>query len=430
MSIRNRFLYQNALILAATIFVTVLSSYIFSGIYGGLHRSERVETVLLAEHTTVADTLSIGAVQIREILIAAEGQEKEYTYNNIAYFVKVEKYKAGGVDYTLITLTPRDKENGYNQGLIRVTLCAFGASFAIALFVAWVYNGKHMVCPIENLQRATNDLVTGKLDKHIRIEGEGEVRALAQSVELLRQRLLEADSERNKAEEERKFLISSISHDLKTPVAAVRGYIEGVQEGIADTPEKKQQYLEKAVKKTTLLTKMIEDLLLYARLDMQQIQFTPERTEIGAYVQDVLEDRAILTAVAKLENTLHRKTYVSIDRVRFARVLQNILDNANKYAGESPVTVSLYETKASVIIAVTDTGCGIPKDAVDKIFTRFYRVNDARTADGSGGLGLAIAKQLTEGLGGKIWAVSEEGKGTSIRIALPKEDGDETNPDH
>ena len=129
-------------------------------------------------------------------------------------------------------------------------------------------------------------------------------------------------------------------------------------------------------------------------------------------------------------DSLRIVSYVGIGRVRFARVLQNILDNANKYAGESPVTVSLYETKASVIIAVTDTGCGIPKDAVDKIFTRFYRVNDARTADGSGGLGLAIAKQLTEGLGGKIWAVSEEGKGTSIRIALPKEDGDETNPDH
>ena len=197
-------------------------------------------------------------------------------------------------------------------------------------------------------------------------------------------------------------------------------------DGVADTPEKQRMYLQKAVDKTVLIGTMIEDLLLYSKLDLNQLPFDMERVNIRQYIAFSVEDNAFAFEREKkklsLSNELDGEVFVSVDPKRFRRVVQNILDNARKHILEETgvVTVRLRQTSSSVIIEFADNGEGIRKEDLPHIFDRFYRADSARKIEGSSGLGLAIAKQIVNGMDGRIWATSEFGEGSSIMISLRK----------
>ncbi|MGN1059662.1 MAG: sensor histidine kinase, partial [Clostridia bacterium] len=218
----------------------------------------------------------------------------------------------------------------------------------------------------------------------------------------------------------------SISHDLKTPVTAVRGYIEGVLDGVADTADKRRAYLEKAIEKIELLTTMIDDLLLYSKLDSGLMPFSFSRVPALAYIQSVLDDsRPAFEAEGRqlvLSDELKSTAVLRLDAERFRRVVQNILDNAKKHTqpGTGTMTVSLRETTASVVMEFHDNGEGIPAADLPHVFDRFYRADSARTTGGGSGLGLAIARQLVTGMGGRIWAVSRPDEGCSILLSMKK----------
>ena len=266
----------------------------------------------------------------------------------------------------------------------------------------------------------------GDLDTAITDQGYGEVRELGRAVEQLRLQLKNSIYYQEKVDDNRKFLISSISHDLKTPVTSIRGYIDGVLDGVADTDEKKEDYLLKAVEKTKMIDIMIEDLLLYSKLDLNQMPFEKGKIDIGEYMSNYIEDNlADFEGENKsiiFENELEDVHHLLIDNEKFRRVMQNITDNAKRnieeYTGQ--LKVLLRETNSSVIIEFKDNGKGIDKDDLPYVFDRFYRADTAREIKGSSGLGLAIAKQIVEGLGGRIWAISEVGEGASIIISLKK----------
>lgn len=171
---------------------------------------------------------------------------------------------------------------------------------------------------------------------------------------------------------------------------------------------------------------MIEDLLLYSKLDLNQIPFKKEKVDITKHIESCVDDNlAEFERENKkiiFENQLPDLPFVIIDSAKFERVFQNIMDNAKKNIEKQfgQLTITLRETNASVIIDFKDNGKGISKEDLPYVFERFYRADSARTVEGSSGLGLAIAKQIVEGLGGRIWAVSEVDKGTSIIISLKK----------
>lgn len=287
-------------------------------------------------------------------------------------------------------------------------------------------NMKQIVLPLLHLRTETEKLMEGDLDTEIADEGCGEVNELTQTVETLRLRLRDTVNRQKRYDDNRKFLTSSISHDLKTPVTAVRGYIEGVLDGVADTAEKQRSYLTKAVDKTILISNMIDDLLLYSKLELNQLPFDLERVDIARYLSDCAEDCQSDFAKENkqlvLENSLAGSVFVQIDLRRFRRVVQNITDNAKKHIAEDTgcLKILLRETEKSVIIEFADNGEGISPEDLPHIFERFYRADSARRAEGSSGLGLAIAKQIVTGMEGRIWAVSEEEKGSSIMVLLKK----------
>ncbi|WML34780.1 HAMP domain-containing sensor histidine kinase [Clostridium sp. OS1-26] len=229
-----------------------------------------------------------------------------------------------------------------------------------------------------------------------------------------------------KYDDNRKMLVSSISHDLKTPITSIKGYVEGILDGVANTPEKTEKYLKTIYSKAEQIDIMIDDLLLYSKLDLNQMPFNYEKTDIAKYFDYCIEESApdLQKSDIKiyLKNDLKQSTHFIIDRERMRRVILNIIDNSRKYMNKEngQIAIMLRETNSSIIIEIKDNGSGINKNDINKIFDRFYRADLARSGTKGSGLGLAIAKQIVEGHKGKIWAVSCENYGTSIIISLAK----------
>ncbi len=420
---RKRIVKQHIVVLAVTVLLTVLSACIFSEIYLHLDRmAAREENIFLADGVPIATELPIGTVEVREIEMYAKLSET-YTFRGVTYIPEAKTYQSDGAVYTHLRLVPIARENGYFRGLILTTLTAFCTVYGVGLFFVWHRCGRDITRPLERLSKDLDRLVEGALTTAVTAGGEAEIRALADKAEKLRLRLAETAEKAKKADADRKFLISSISHDLKTPVAALSGYLEGIRDGVAASPEKRRAYLAKAIEKTTLLADMIGELLLFAKLDMQEIALSPALTEITPYMEALLEEMGVAFPKMHiaLESHLPAGTRLWIDRALFARVVRNISENAHKYADkeEKHLWVSLHKTEAAVIFEFRDNGCGIAEKDIAKVFDRFYRADTARAAEGSGGLGLAIARQITEAQGGRIWAASVKGEGTSIRISLP-----------
>ena len=231
---------------------------------------------------------------------------------------------------------------------------------------------------------------------------------------------------KKKYDDNRTMLVSSISHDLKTPITSIKGYVKGILDGVANTPEKVERYLKTVYSKSEQMDVMIDDLLLYSKLDLSQLPFNFEKTDIIDYFNYCIHESSLelekFNIKISLKSDLDGVKYVKIDRERLMRVILNIIDNSRKYMDkkQGEITILLRETNSSIIIEIRDNGSGIDENDVNKIFDRFYRADTARSEANGSGLGLAIAKQIVEGHSGTIWAVSHENQGISILISLGK----------
>lgn len=271
-----------------------------------------------------------------------------------------------------------------------------------------------IITPISRLRDAAVKISEGDLSCGIAEEGEGEVRELCRTLEFMRIKLKESIYLQQKYDENRKFLVSSISHDLKTPVTSIKGYIEGIIDGVAKTPEKNGGIPGNGTIKGDSGERMIDDLLLYSKLDLNQIPYHFEKTNLEPYFEDCVSDHRYEYEKANIKlaliSELKETVYVLIDRERLKRVIQNILDNAKKYMekADGQVHIILRETRTSAIIEIRDNGKGIPENDLPHIFERFYRADPSRkSADGSG-LGLLLPN--------KLWKVTKEKYGSEAQL--------------
>ncbi len=387
------------------------------------------EALLVRDREELFSTRKFDRMDIEKCLVYSG----EDSGNNIielegrTYLVDRVDFKAGGgTEASLLLLAPVKLRMNFYQALAVFTIVVFVLTFlGLNLWVSIAFS-KGVTAPISRLKAAAAKISAGELSNEIAEEGDGEIKELCRTLEQLRLKLKESVYLQARYDDNRKFLISSISHDLKTPVTSIKGYIEGILDGVAKTPEKMQAYLETVRDKALLVNSMIDDLLLYSRLDMNQIPFDFERTDLKDYLEYCVADSKPEFEKSKLDLLLRceaeGRIYALIDRERFKRILQNILDNARKYM-ERPdgrVEVILRETRTSALIEIRDNGKGISQEALPHIFERFYREDASRKSTDGSGLGLAIAKQIVEGHDGKIWAVSNAGEGTGIILSLKK----------
>ncbi|MFL0266579.1 HAMP domain-containing sensor histidine kinase [Candidatus Clostridium radicumherbarum] len=283
--------------------------------------------------------------------------------------------------------------------------------------------------PIEELKHAANQIKEGNLDFEIKTNSKDEIGELCLAFEEMRGKLKESVDMQFQYENNRKELISNISHDLKTPVTAIKGYVEGIMDGVAASPEKMDKYIKTIYSKATDIDRLIDELFLFSKLDLNKLPFNFELTDITSYMQDCIEELQLDLEKKNFEliyhNYIEGSSTVLADRERIKRVITNIVENAVKYTKNEngKIEINLSKNNNDVQFQIKDNGQGIPEKDIPYIFDRFFRADLSRnTLTGGSGLGLAIAKLIIEEHGGSIWAESTEGIGTSIYFTLKQKD--------
>ncbi|KAB2475421.1 HAMP domain-containing sensor histidine kinase [Bacillus cereus] len=285
---------------------------------------------------------------------------------------------------------------------------------------------RSVIKPIFVLKGATEKIKEGNLDFQMPVTSHDEIGQLNQGFEEMRKKLKESIEVQTQYEENRKELISNISHDLKTPITSIIGYVEGIKDGVANTPEKMDKYLTTIHTKAKHMDTLIDELFLFSKLDLNRVPFQFETVELNTFMQELIEEMQMDLSEEGIEINLQLHSsplYVTADCEKINRVISNLIHNSVKYMDkeEKKITVTVSSDNNKVIVKVIDNGSGIESDTLPYIFERFYRAEQSRNSStGGSGLGLAIAKQIVEEHGGEIWAESELGKGTSIFFSLEK----------
>ncbi len=236
-------------------------------------------------------------------------------------------------------------------------------------------------------------------------------------------------TEQERIEQDRREFVSNVSHELRTPLTSMRSYIEALNDGAWQDPEIAPRFLEVTQNETDRMIRMIQDLLHLSRIDAGKSDLELEIADLTELFAHVLSRFDMLVHSSEYESKtysikrelLEDPVWVEIDADRIIQVLDNIMNNAIKYSPDGGVITGRMEKRGDqVVISISDQGMGIPKADLQKVFSRFYRVDRARSrAMGGSGLGLAISKEVVEQHGGRIWAESTEGTGTTFYVSLP-----------
>ena len=362
--------------------------------------------------------------------------------------------------------------NGFLPG-IRSIIFQFILSFLIiicftaSILTLWIYQG--MVRPVNVLKKATHKMRDGDLDFSIKTQREDEIGMLCKDFEEMRIRLKESIEMRLASEQEMRELVSNISHDLKTPLTAIEGYTEGIMDGVADTPEKQEKYLKIIHKKAKEMAMLVDELSVCSKIENGIVPYNFQHINVEEYfgdcMQEISMDLDIQNISVEYTNEVDKDVRVEMDPEQLKRVINNIVGNSMKFIEADSGTISIHikeedkedqqaatvgkegekaeksgenhrsvfgkkekeEKKEQVMepgmiqVEFRDTGKGIAAENLPHVFDRFYRADAARQSSKGSGLGLAISKKIIEDHGGRIWAESEEGAGTSIFFTLRKE---------
>ena len=293
--------------------------------------------------------------------------------------------------------------------------------------------GRSIANPISRLKDGANLIKAGNFDipiyqSHKKKGTVDEIEELNIAFEEMRLRLKESLEVQKQYEENRKDLIANISHDLKTPITAVKGYIRGIRDGVADSPEKMDKYLSTIERRTDELDNLINGLFLYSKLDLHKEIFNFTDLRLDRFFIDLVEELSYELEKERIKLDLYeeeiRGELVNADVQQIKRVVVNIVENSVKYKGDRPLEIKIRlsnENASEIKISIADNGEGIGSEALPHIFSRFYRADESRGADKAGsGLGLSIARKIVEEHDGKIWAKSKLGEGTIISFTLKK----------
>lgn len=290
----------------------------------------------------------------------------------------------------------------------------------------WIYSS--IIKPVNKLKLATDNIKEGNFDFEMPKVPDNEIGDVCKDFEEMRLILKKSLEDKLQSDKEEKELIRNISHDLKTPLTAIKGYVEGLRDGIADTPEKQAKYVKTIANKVNDMDKLIDELTIYSRLDANRVLYTFVKFDVSEYFDDCCDEIGTELDAAGIElnyrNHIKEPVIIAADPEQLKRVINNIISNSVKYMAEGrkgKIDIDLYDESDYVHIIIADNGKGIAGKDVSHIFERFYRTDESRNSkQGGSGIGLAIVKKIVEDHKGKIWAESVEGEGTTMHLNLLK----------
>ena len=282
---------------------------------------------------------------------------------------------------------------------------------------------KKLMYSIGQLQHAAENITAGNLDFEVMSCEEKELDDLCHAFDDVRKKLKANAMQRVEMEDERSMLMANLSHDMRTPITSIKGYVEGIKDGIASTPEKMDKYLDTIYNKAIILERLVGNMSEYSELELGRMQYAFEFMDISSYLRELCRGyKTEITEGGLTFSTDICEEELSIvgDKTKLKRVFDNVISNAVKYnRPQGSIHVRLSHENAGALCCVTDTGKGIKEEDVKKAFDRFFRGDAARSNIKGNGLGLGISKQIVENHKGKIWIKSEEGVGTEVFIYFP-----------
>ncbi len=318
-------------------------------------------------------------------------------------------------------VTPQTKEFLGEMLMSVLLIMAMTSSFLIV----WIY--RSILNPIETLKKATRNIRDGNLDFEVEIEDNDEIGELCADFEEMRIRLKESTEEKVVFDSQNRELISNISHDLKTPITAVKGYVEGLLDGVADTPEKQEKYLRTIYNKANEMDRLINELSFYSKIDTNRIPYAFNKINVREYFDDCIEDLGLELGQEQVTLTYHNQVATNVmviaDAEQMKRVINNIVGNSIKYMDKPNkcIDIRVLDVGDFVQVEIEDNGRGIAAKDLPCIFDRFYRTDTSRNSSkGGSGIGLSIVHKIMEDHGGKVWATSKEHIGTTMCFVLRK----------
>lgn len=317
-------------------------------------------------------------------------------------------------------------KNVAGRGWLVVMIVLIAALGITALFLTrWLWSS--ILHPIQELDVAMNAIRDGNLDYSLSTEEEGEIGELYRNYEDMRLRLKESAEEALEKERQSRELISNITHDLKTPMTTIKGYAEGLLDGVANTPEKQEKYLRTIYNKANDMDKLINELTLYSQIDSERIPYNFHRINVSDYFGDCIEEIGVDLESRGIQlnysNLVSPDTVIIADPEQIKRVINNIVSNSVKYMDkpQGRIDIRILDEQDSIRVEIEDNGKGIAARDLPNIFDRFYRTDSSRSsATGGSGIGLSIVKKIVEDHGGYIWATSREGEGTCMHFVFRK----------
>lgn len=361
--------------------------------------------------------------------LAVNSRTSPYILDNFDAMVKqLDFYFTDGDSGTFFIITPvTDLLPQLKTLFTQVLGIAFIVLLLTSIFLTiWLYRG--IMAPIEKLQAATRNIRDGNLDFSLEITTHDEIGTLCEDFEAMRLQLKSSTEQKLKYDAENRVLISNISHDLKTPITAIKGYCEGIIDGVANTPERIDKYIKTIYNKSIEMDRLINELTFYSKVDTNKLPYNFEKINLTHFFNDCVEEINLeMESRANMElsyqNHIDSRTRVVADPEQIKRVINNIIGNSIKYLDKPKgfIEIVLKEDSDFVTIEISDNGRGISASSLPHIFDRFYRADLSRnTSKGGSGIGLSIVKKIVEDHGGEVSASSIDGEGTTISFSLKK----------
>lgn len=289
----------------------------------------------------------------------------------------------------------------------------------------WVLS--EVITPMDKLKESFKEMEKGNFDHILDTDRSDEIGEVCEEFEKLRVNLKEDSEQREKMTRENLELIGNISHDLKTPITAIKGYAEGILDGVVTTPVQQEKYVRTIYNKADDMARLIDELTYYTRIDTNRIPYSFEKVAPVEFFYDCVDEVSTDLEAKGIEFThstdVSGTTLVIADVEQLKKVVYNIINNAVKYIDKTPgkIDIRLLDDGDFVKFEIEDNGKGIAQADLPNLFDRFYRTDASRNSmTGGSGIGLSIAKKIMEDHGGRIWASSREGVGTTFTFILRK----------
>ena len=313
--------------------------------------------------------------------------------------------------------------------LVVLVLTGIGAIAVLLLLAAFFTRRMNRVVmePVGELVAAAERAQQGNLEEKIAYQGEAEFEHVCQVFNAMQDTILADQKQREKNERARIDMITGISHDLRSPLTSIKGYIKGVLDHVADTDQKRELYLRTAYESTQEMNVLLKKLFDFSRVESGQLPFHMVSVDLAEFTSAYIAQKEAVTDPERVQMTFEKAEgeipEVSIDIEQVPRIFDNLLENSIKYAERLPaqIQVRIFWENTWVVLEWKDKGPGVPEEKLPRIFDRFYRCDEARTVKGSG-VGLYIVKYIMERHGGT--AEAENDDGLKIRLYFPERSQD------